>query len=109
MVLDQNGNLIHWARKPGTLTVGDSKAAQTEQADGLRRRNQLLATIAARVASGMIGETIGGELGLLERASPPFTVQRVDGTVSFGLAPHFSLRGDAQHDEMGDRQWQISF
>jgi hypothetical protein len=109
MVLDQNGNLIHWARKPGTLAVGDSKAAQTEQADGLRRRNQLLATIAARVASGMIGETIGGELGLLERASPPFTVQRVDGTVSFGLAPHFSLRGDAQDDEMGDRQWQISF
>jgi len=109
MVLDQNGNLIHWTRKPGTLTVGDSKAAQTEQADGLRRRAQLLNTIAARVASGMIGETVGGELGLLERASPPFTVQRVDGTVRFGLAPHFSLNGDTQRDDIGDRQWQISF
>jgi hypothetical protein len=109
MVLDQNGNLIHWARKPGTITVGDSEAAQSERAAGLKRRDQLLDTIAARVAAGMIGETIGGELGLLERASPPFTVQRVDGTVRFGLAPHFSLSGDAPNDELGDRQWQISF
>jgi len=109
IVLDQSGNLIHWARKPGSLTVGDSKAARTEQADGIRRRDELLDTIAARVAAGTIGETIGGELGLLERASPPFTVQRVDGAIRFGLAPHFSLRGDADDDETGDRQWQISF
>jgi hypothetical protein len=109
IVLDQNGNLIHWARKPGSLSVGNSKAAQTEQADGVRRRDELLDTIAARVAAGMIGETVGGEIGLLERASPPFTVQRVDGTIRFGLAPHFSLHGDSEHDDMGDRQWQISF
>jgi len=109
LVLDQNGNLIHWARQPGSVSVGDSKAAQTEQADGVRRRKELLDTVAARIAAGMIGETIGGELGLLERASPPFTVQRVDGEVRFGLAPHFSLRGDADHDDTGDRQWQISF
>jgi hypothetical protein len=109
IVLDQSGNLIHWARKPGSLAVGDSTAARAEQAEGIRRRRELLDTIAARVAAGTIGETIGGELGLLERASPPFTVQRVDGTVRFGLAPHFSLRGDASDDETGDRQWQISF
>jgi hypothetical protein len=109
MVLDQSGNLIHWARQPGSVSVGDSKAAQTEQADGIRRRKELLDTIAARIAAGMIGETIDGELGLLERASPPFTVQRVDGEVHFGLAPHFSLRGDADYDDTGDRQWQISF
>jgi hypothetical protein len=109
MVLDPNGNVIHWARKPGTLPVGDSKAAQTEQTDGFRRRDQFLHTIAARVASGEIGETVGGELGLLERASPPFTVQRVDGGIRFGLAPHFSLSGYGERDETGDRQWQISF
>ena len=57
----------------------------------------------------MIGETVGGELGLLERASPPFGVQKVDGTVRFELAPHFSIRGDAENDNTGDRQWQISF
>jgi hypothetical protein len=109
MVLDEDGNLIHWARKPGTLKVGDSKAALDEQAHGIRRRNELLKTLAARIAAGMIGETVGGELGLLERASPPFTAQYVDGTVRFGLAPHFSLRGDAYRDQTGDRQWQISF
>lgn len=109
LVLDQNGNLIHWARQPGTASVGDSDAAKAEQADGVRRRKELLDTLAARIAAGMIGETIGGELGLLERASPPFTVQRVDGEVRFGLAPHFSLRGDSNYDDTGDRQWQISF
>jgi hypothetical protein len=109
MVLDQNGNLIHWARKPGTADVGDSKTARAERAEGISRRKELLDTVAARNAAGMIGETIGGELGLLERASPPFTVQHVDGTVRFGLAPHFSLAGDTPHDDTGDRQWQISF
>ena len=59
--------------------------------------------------AGTIGETVGGELGLLERASPPFGVERVDGTVRFALAPHFSIRGDAENDNTGDRQWQISF
>lgn len=109
MVLDQNGNQIHWSRKPGSAVVGTSAAAVVEQADGARRRAELIDTIAARLAAGMIGETVGGELGLLERASPPFGVQRIDGTIRFSLAPHFSIRGDAEHDGMGDRQWQISF
>src|SRR5262249_16273967 len=105
MVLDENGNLIHWTRKPGSASVGSSKDAVQEQADGAKRRDELLNTIAARIASGMIGETIGGELGLLERASPPFGVQRIDGTVRFTLSPHFSIRGDAENDDTGDRQW----
>jgi hypothetical protein len=109
MVLDQNGNLIHWARKPGSIPAGKSKAAVEEQAEGQRRRMELLDTIAARIAAGMIGETVGGELGLLERASPPFGVEKVDGVIRFSLSPHFSLRGDAHDDETGDRQWQISF
>ena len=108
MVLDQNGNLIHWVRKPGSASLGESKAELAEQAEGLRRRKELLDTIAARVAAGMIGESIGGELGLLERATPPFTAEHVDGTLRFGLAPHFSLNDD-DHDGTGDRQWQISF
>jgi hypothetical protein len=114
MVLDQKGNLIHWARQPGSLKTGDKKVdksekGQAELATGARRREELLDTLAARIAAGTIGETIGGELGLLERASPPFTVERVDGELRFGLAPHFSLRGDACNDDMGGRQWQISF
>jgi len=109
MVLDQNGNLIHWVRKPGSASLGTRKEAAAEQADGGRRRNELLDTIAARVAAGMIGQSVGGELGLLESASPPFGVERVDGTIRFLRAPHFSIRGDHEDDETGERQWQISF
>ncbi len=109
MVLDQNGNLIHWVRKPGSAPVGDGKAAQDDQAEGGRRRAELLDTIAARVAAGMIGETIGGALGVLESASPPFGVEEVDGTVRFTRAPHFAISGDAHDDATGGRQWQISF
>lgn len=109
MVLDQNGNLIHWVRKPGTTDVGQSKAALDEQADGLRRRKEILDVIAARIAAGMIGESIGSELGLLPRAMPPFTVDHVNGKLRFGLAPHFSLDDDHAHDGTGERQWQISF
>jgi hypothetical protein len=107
MVLDQNGNLIHWARKPGSASVGTSAAAVREQADGVARRTELLDTVAARVASGTIGETVGGELGLLERASPRFGFQRIDGTIRFQLAPHFSARDE--HDHTGERQCQISY
>jgi hypothetical protein len=109
MVLDQNGNLIHWARKPGSVSVGTNAAATAEQALGAARRSELLETVAARVAEGAIGETIGSELGLIERATPPFGFQKVDGTIRFQLAPHFSLRGGVELDETGDRQWQISF
>jgi hypothetical protein len=109
MVLDQNGNLIHWARKPGSVSAGTNAAAAAERAEGAARRSELLETIAARVAAGTIGETIGGELGLLERATPPFGFQRLDGTIRFQLAPHFSIRGDVELDDTGDRQWQISF
>jgi hypothetical protein len=109
MVLDENGNLIHWVRKPGTADVGKSKDAQSEQAAGVQRRTELLDTIAARVTAGMIGETVGSSLGLLESASPPFSFEEVDGSVRFTRAPHFSISGDAHDDETGGRQWQISF
>lgn len=109
MVLDPNGNLIHWVRKPGSESVGDSKAAEAEQAEGARRRNELLRTLAQRIEAGMIGEAVGGELGLVERAMPPFTAERVDGMVRFGLSPHFSLNDHHDDDDTGDRQWQISF
>jgi hypothetical protein len=133
MVLDPNGNLIHWVRKPGSEPVGDpepvsdpkrpltttQRTARAEQAEGKRRRDELLRTLAQRIEAGMIGESIGGELGLVERAMPPFTAERVDGTVRFGLSPHFSLNGGHEHGgkdkrgkadaDTGDGQWQISF
>ncbi|PBC01488.1 serine protease [Mesorhizobium sp. WSM3860] len=109
MVLDQNGNRIHWARKPGTVSVGKGAEALAEQANGAKRREELLGTIAARIKSGMIGELIAGELGMLARASPPFGARNVDGIIRFELAPHFSISEHAESHNTGDRQWQISF
>ncbi len=109
MVLDENGNQIHWARKPGSITIGNGQNQIEEQQEGLRRRAELLDAIAARVADGTIGETVSGELGMVERASPPFGVRKADGMIHFELAPHFSIGGDAEDTQTGDRQWQISF
>jgi len=108
-VLDANGNQIHWSRKPGSASLGDKPAQINEQQEGTRRRAELLDTIAARVAAGTIGETVGGELGMIERASPPFGVRKVDGMIRFELAPHLSIGSDAVDTGTGDRQWQISF
>jgi hypothetical protein len=109
IVLDENGNQIHWSRKPGSVSMGDRQNQVDEQQEGNRRLAELLDTIAARIADGTIGETIGGELGMVERASPPFGVRKVDGMIRFELAPHFSIGGDAENSDTGDRQWQISF
>lgn len=108
MVLDQNGNLIHWSRKPGTADVGDGDEAKKEKARGELRKKELLNTISLRIADGSIGDTLGGDLGLLARASPPFRARAADGYVSFELAPHFSISDEAE-GEGGDRKWQISF
>ena len=109
MVLDENGNQIHWSRKPGSVGIGNDQNQIEEQQEGMRRRAELLDAIAARVAAGTIGETVGGELGMVERASPPFGVRKVDGMIRFELAPHFSIGGDSENSDTGERQWQISF
>jgi hypothetical protein len=109
LVLDENGNQVHWSRKPGSAPLGARPVQADEQQEGQRRRTELLDAVAARVAAGTIGEEVGGELGMVERASPPFGVRRVEGTVRFELAPHFSITGDVEDAGTGDRQWQISF
>jgi hypothetical protein len=109
LVLDQNGNQIHWSRKPGSAAIGDREGQVAEETKGAHRRAELLDAIAARIAAGMIGEAPGGELGMVQRAAPPFGVSRIDGTLRFQLAPHFSIIENADESEVGDRQWQISF
>ena len=59
---------------------------------------------------GSIGETIGGELGMIERASPPFGVQQVDGIDPLRTARRiFRIGGDRARRRHGRPQWQISF
>jgi hypothetical protein len=75
----------------------------------LRRRKEILDVIAARIAAGMIGESVGGEFGLLPRATPPFTVEQSTASCASAWLRTSSLDDDHAHDGTGDRQWQISF
>jgi len=107
IVLDQNGNLIHWARKPGTQALGASSQEKEETRLGLARRAEFFDVLAQRIKLGLIGEQLPSPLGLLPRAMPPFEVTRKDGLLSFGLSPHFTLNHQ-DDQELGGRQWQIS-
>ena len=107
LALDENGNVIAWARKPGTQLVGKSDRVHKEQAEGERRRQAFLDTLAARISAGMIGQAAGGALGLLAKSIAPFASRDVDGQVRFELSPHLALHDD-ETASMGGRQWQIS-
>jgi hypothetical protein len=107
IVLDQNGNLIHWARKPGTEVLGTDELRKVERTHGLARRSRFLDELARSIRLGMIGEVQFSPLGVLARAIPPYEVTRSDGLLTFGMSPHFTLNHD-DDQEVGGRQWQIS-
>ena len=110
MVLDQNGNQIHWARKPGSASVGNSDAA----ADGAGRRRE-----AARGASR---HDRGAHRGGHDRRDDRRRARPARARLAAVRCParstaRFASRsrrisrsgGDADNDDTGDRQWQISF
>ena len=108
LALDQNGNVLAWARKPGTQALtGGGKAAADEAAEGKKRRDAFLIAVAQRVKAGRISTAIGGEKGLLAKSVAPLSSRKVDGTVRFELAPHIGIHDD-RHDVLGGRSWQIS-
>lgn len=109
IVLDQNGNWIHWARKPGAANLGNRRPEQiAEREEGQRRRQELLDTIESRVSQGMIGDSVGGQFGLFGRACPPFTYTSANDVVTFRVTPHLSVRPDGSDANMGALRWQIS-
>ena len=107
IVLDQNGNLIHWSRKPGTEVLGTDDLRKAERADGLARRARFLEDLANRIKLGMVGDAQFSPLGVLVHAIPPYEVSRRDGLLTFDMAPHFNLNHD-DDQEVGGRKWQIS-
>lgn len=107
LALNQNGELLEWARKPGSQPTGDRERDAEEQAKGAMRRTAFLDALAQRVKTGRIGSAIGGEKGLLAKSIPPLTSRTVDGGLRFELSPHFGIQDDK--DELhGGRVWQIS-
>jgi hypothetical protein len=107
LVLDQNGTLLSWTRKPGSRSAGNSAAAEAEAAEGLRRRETLLEAVAIQLRAGRIGIATGGAQGLLGRAVSPLTSRDVGGSLRFELSPHMGLHSDAD-EILGGRRWEIS-
>ena len=107
LALTDTGDVAAWARKPGSQPVGDSAEARDEQAAGAARRAAFLEALARRIRTGRIGNTIGGQRGLLAKSIPPLTARTVDGLVRFELTPHFGIHDDRE-DTGGGRTWQTS-
>jgi hypothetical protein len=107
LALNQNGELLAWARKPGTQPTGTNAAAVEEQGKGAYRKNAFLDSLAHRIRTGRIGTALESDAGLLPKAIPPLTAERVDGALRFELSPHFGIRDDEDAVE-GGRAWQIS-
>jgi len=107
LALNQNGELLAWARKPGSQATGTSPPANEEQGKGAYRRLAFLESLTRRIRSGRIGTPLESEAGLLAKAIPPLVAQRVDGALRFALSPHFGITDD-EDDVDGGRAWQIS-
>lgn len=123
LVLDENGSMLAWSRKPGSeptatalraMEKDPNKLFKTEQVAldemkaGKARRKDYLNALARRIEQGMIGEELGGAMGLLSRVTPPLIARELDGSVRFELSPHFHIGDDDAEAQMGGRQWQIS-
>jgi hypothetical protein len=107
LALNQDGEVLAWARKPGSESTGEGGDAADERAQGTARRAAFLEALARRVRSGRIGAPIGGEAGLLARSLHPSTARTVDGALRIELSPHFGIHDD-EDDVPGGRAWQTS-
>jgi len=121
LVLNENGAMLHWARKPGSepseraivaakrnkAAPKVNQAALEEVERGKARRKRFCHDLARRIAAGEIGSAFESGAGLVAGLTPPFLARSEQGSVRFELAPHFSIFG-TDDDPMGARQWQAS-
>ena len=107
LALDENGNVMAWTRKPGSVLAGHGDKADAEAEEGLRRRTALLDSLAKRIKAGRIGGALESSKGLVGGTIAPLMARTVDGELRFELSPHFGIHDD-KDDETGSRQWQIS-
>jgi hypothetical protein len=107
LAFDQNGNVMAWARKPGSKPAGRGDKSEAEAAKGAKRLASFLDALARRIKFGRIGEALESPKGMLGASIAPLTARPTDGGLRFELTPHFGIHDDSA-DEMGGRQWQIS-
>jgi len=114
LVFNDNGNVLAWARKPGSLRYGGkwvrggivAKSWESAVAEGTARKKEMLDNLAAQIAAGRVGDVIGSAKGLLGAAIPPLIAEGEDDQVRFRLSPHLHLSHDDE-DHPGARPWEI--
>ena len=112
LVFDDQGHLLAWAMKPGSLPYGGKRSRggkiaeswKAARAEGIARREELLDNLAGQIAAGRVGTVAATAKGLLG-AVPPLIADEEDDKVRFRLAPHLHL--NHEEDQPGARPWEI--
>lgn len=108
LVLDENGNVLSWSRKPGTTGEGRESRWEAECKEGIKRRDKFLADLAKRIKKGQVGAVLGSGKGILGSHVPPVVVSERDGILQFKLSPHMHLDGADQEHYQGGSRWEVS-
>ena len=119
LVFNDNGQVLSWMKKPGSLPYGGKRSREGKVAEawqeavneGTARRAAFLDQLAAQVAAGRIGPVLASAKGLIASRVPPMTAEEDGDEVRFRLSPHLHLSEEAhleQEEETGERQWEIS-
>ncbi|WP_426232361.1 serine protease [Pararhizobium sp. DWP3-4] len=116
MVLDENGSMLSWSRKPGSEPSakavagqgkidagkkpnGEEARAVADWQAGKERRTAYLEALARRIDEGMVGEELAGPEGMVGALTPPLVARKAGGQVRFELSPHFHIHDDEDNYE----------
>lgn len=125
MVLDENGSMLSWARKPGSEPSakaatgqrkidagkkpnGEEARALADWEAGKERRAAYLEALARRIDEGMVGQELAGPEGVVGALTPPLIAREAGGQVRFELSPHFHIHDDADAASLRGLQWRTS-
>lgn len=125
MVLDENGSMLSWARKPGSEPSakaatgqrkidagkkpnGEEARALADWEAGKERRAAYLEALARRIDEGMVGQELAGPEGMVGALTPPLIAREAGGQVRFELSPHFHIHDDADAASLRGLQWRTS-
>lgn len=117
LVFNDDGNVVSWTVKPGSVPYGGRRRRGGRIADmwevslerGRARRKEFLGYLAAEIATGRVGPIAGSGKGMIGSLVPPVTAEGDGGRVRFRRTPHLHLSRDSQREGTGLRRWQISF
>ncbi|MBW8298480.1 MAG: hypothetical protein K0M60_02630 [Hydrogenophaga sp.] len=119
MVLDENGSMLSWARKPGSEPSaravsgqakidagkklnGEEARALADWEAGKARLSAYLEALARRIDEGMVGQELAGPTGIVGALTPPIIAREAGGQVRFELSPHFHIHDDDDEDKDED-------